>query len=138
MEYFEKLKHLVELLQTGAITQSEFDALKMQLVNASGSATPKLQQIIHTGSLTITFNGVWMLIDTTIKLFVNDKLHSTHSLKKGFSVILPIENSSIKITIENAGRGDVFTLTDLDINKSYSAEVTFSRAWGKFDDIKLT
>ena len=131
----EKLSELVELLKTGVITKDEFEELKKEILNQNSSP-----QKHCGGTLTISFDGYWFLLDATTELFINDILHSTHSTKEGFKVTIPIASSKVFVkTMISSSAATIYELAGLDESKNYHLKLTYSTAWGKYSDkINLT
>ena len=131
----EKLSELVELLKTGVITKDEFEELKKEILNQNSSP-----QKHCAGTLTISFDGQWLLLDATTKLFINDVLHSTHSTKEGFKVVIPIASSKVFVkTMIVSSAATIYDLVGLDESKNYHLKLTYSAAWGRYSDkINLT
>ena len=131
----EKLSELVELLKTGVITKDEFEELKKEILNQNSSP-----QKHCGGTLTISFDGQWLLLDATTKLFINDVLHSTHSTKEGFKVTIPIASSKVFVkTMISSSAATIYDLVGLDESKNYHLKLTYSAAWGRYSDkINLT
>ena len=83
----------------------------------------------------MSFGGQWSLFDAKTKLFINDELHSTHSIKNGFSVKIPIESDKmiIKVVLMSV-KTTTYELEELDKSKDYSFGLIYDRVWGNYSD----
>ncbi len=94
---------------------------------------------IKTGVLTLTYPGQWFLVDMKTKIKVNGDLHSTHSIKKGFTVTVPITSTTMQIEVALGGiKSTKYELAGLDTTTSYTMTLNYSDTMGKFSkDYKL-
>jgi len=83
--------------------------------------------------LTITFPGQWFLLDSKIKVFIDGKLHSVHSIKNGFSISIPITSDEIKIQVVLGGmRSTIYNLNGFEIGSNYTMMLIYNTVLGKF------
>lgn len=86
----------------------------------------------QTGKLTITWQGMWMLIDAKIHLWINENKIGEYSFKKGFEVIVPITSSRILIGVKCSIRSYQPVLNVNPI-EDYTLHIIYSRFIGGFD-----
>src|SRR5665213_2464629 len=81
------------------------------------------------------YDDQWFLFDAKTKLFVNDELHSTHSIKNGFNVKIPIVSDKmvIKVVLMSI-KTTIYELEELDKSKDYSFGLIYDTVWGKYSD----
>ncbi len=91
------------------------------------SAAFSSQQTI--GHLSISWPGKWMLIDTKVKVFVNDVHIGSYSFKKGFHVSIPIESTNVEIKIIYSIRTFTKNLF-LELGKNYTLYLSYNNTWG--------
>jgi hypothetical protein len=145
MDKIQELTKLKGLLDNGIIDQKEFEKMKADILNqgvntpsesASSNtniASEKVSNTIEKGMLKISFGGQWFLFDAKTKLFIDDKLHSTHSTKQGFSVDIPIEKSKLNIKVTLGGmKSTTYELDELELNKQYELDLIYDNIWGKY------
>ena len=145
MDKIENLKKLKLLFDDGILTEKEFSEMKYEILTKidneiipSGNVYKnhyKESPKIKSGVLTISFAGQWFLFDAKTKLFINDELHSTHSIKNGFSVDIPIlsDKLTIKVVLMSI-KTTVYELEELDKTKDYSFGLIYDMAWGKYSN----
>ncbi|MCG3165159.1 MAG: hypothetical protein POELPBGB_00921 [Bacteroidia bacterium] len=144
MDKLENLKKLKKLLDDNVITEKEYSEMKNEILGKSENEIPssnfanneskKETQQKKNGSLTLSFGGVWLLVDWKTYILVNNELHSTHSIKKGFTEIIPINAESMILTINIGAMSTTYELEELNQQKNYSMELSYSRVSSKFDD----
>lgn len=83
------------------------------------------------GTLHIEWNGKWVIIDTSIELFVNHQCIGRYSFKKDFSIDVPIQAASTEIIIKCGFRTAKHTFT-FEPHKDYTLSLTYSRFTGGF------
>lgn len=137
MDKIQELKKLKDLLDNNIVNEQEFEKMKKEILSDSISKSTPDKTIINTqqkkGELTISFPGQWFLFDAKIKLFVNKELHSTHSIKKGFSVQIPITSSDLNLKVILGGmKSTVYEINELKTNENYELELVYDDTWGKF------
>lgn len=93
----------------------------------------------NTGILTLAYPGQWFLVDMKTKIKVNGQEHSTHSIKKGFTVDLPITSATMQIEVALGGiKSTKYELAGLDTATNYTMNLNYSDTMGKFSkDYKL-
>ena len=145
MDKLENLKKLKKLFDDGLLTEIEYSQMKNEILTKSDNEIKQPQNIkeeqkkeIHqnkNGVLTVSFGGQWSLFDAKTKLFINDELHSTHSIKNGFSVKIPIESDKmiIKVVLMSV-KTTTYELEELDKSKDYSFGLIYDRVWGNYSD----
>lgn len=145
MDKIQELTKLKGLLDNGIIDQKEYEKMKADILN-QGANTPsgtvssntnlaaeKVPNPIKKGSLKISFGGQWFLFDAKTKLFIDDKLHSSHSTKQGFSIDVPIEKSKLNIKVMLGGmKSTTYQIDELELNKQYELELIYDNTWGKY------
>ena len=82
-------------------------------------------------TLTIIYNGTWLLIDSSIRLLVNGNEIGKYSYKKGFGVEIPITSGIITIELKSLFRTSTHIFKALP-NTNYTCYVTYNRYVGKF------
>ncbi|GAA4465443.1 hypothetical protein GCM10023093_17630 [Nemorincola caseinilytica] len=92
------------------------------------------------GTLNINFPGQWFIVDSKVKIHIDGKLHSTHSIKDGFSVSIPITKDEMQVQVVLGSiKSTMYKLTGLDRTAGYDMKLIYSDTWGKFSkDYKLT
>ncbi len=87
------------------------------------------------GNLRVSFGGQWFLFDSKTKIFVNNELHSTHSTKKGFLAIIPIESNSIQLKVVLGGiKSTVFEIDELNLGTNYFLELFYDDFRGRYSN----
>ena len=99
----------------------------------------KMENIGTTGNtkgniLRVKWDGTWMLVDSTIKLYFFDQLIGSYSFKNGFKVDIPITGNEISLNIVFSIRNKSFR-SRITPGKDYLCILDYSRAWGNFDVI---
>ena len=89
-------------------------------------------------SLTISFEGVWFLIDSNVKIFADDILVGSGSLKNGFHVEFTIDKTQpivlLKIMALNFPiRSKKIEIPKLEHGSNYEIIISYSRLWGNFE-----
>lgn len=84
--------------------------------------------------LRVKWDGTWMLVDSTIKLYFFDQLIGSYSFKNGFKVDIPITGNEISLNIVFSIRNKNFR-SQITPGKDYLCILDYSRAWGNFDVI---
>jgi hypothetical protein len=145
MDKLENLKKLKQLFDDGILSEIEFFEMKNEILTKNDNETKSSENLfenvrleskqIKKGVLTISFGGQWFLFDASTKLFINDAFHSTHSIKKGFSVEIPIESDKliIKVVLMSI-KTTIYELEELDKTKDYSFGLIYDNAWGKYSN----
>lgn len=134
MNKIEELNKLKDLLDKELITREEFNEMKKEIISDE-TETIIEKSNSDKGYITVSFAGKWFLFDAKVKILVDDKLHSKHSIKKGFSQNIPLVSSKMKLKIVLGGmKSTTFKLDELDLNKSYDLELEYDNTWGKFSD----
>ena len=145
MDKLENLKKLKKLFDDGVLSEKEYSEMKNEILSKSDNETKPLQNLNveqkkesqqnKNGVLTVSFGGQWFLFDAKTKLFVNDELHSTHSIKNGFSVKIPIVSDKmvIKVVLMSI-KTTIYELEELDKSKDYSFGLIYDTVWGKYSD----
>ena len=93
-------------------------------------------------NVTISFEGVWLIIDSNVKIYADDILVGIGSLKNGFQINFTIEKPQptilIKIMLmEMVIRSQKIELPKFDFGASYEIKVRYSRTWGNFSSKPL-
>lgn len=141
MEKIESLIKLNELLNSGSISQEEYQKLKEDLIRSVSPIqkdelnTTAESFVKHSGSLTIYFSGIWLLFDAKTKIFIDGKLHSIQSTKKGFEIKIPLKLPDLKIELIFMGMKTTrIELSELNTAKNYIIELEYDSNWGKYSD----
>ena len=113
-----------------------FQNLKKELLDENKSNSQKTENSkdsLTKGKLTIYFKGKWFLIDAKTKIIADGKLIATESTKKGFSIDVPLESSSMDIKLTIAGiKSTEYNLTDIDVYKNHKLTVSYDDTWGRY------
>ena len=94
----------------------------------SSTYTPPVQA--RVGQLTISWPGVWMLMDAKVHLTVNDEHIGDYSFKDSFAVSVPINSSKMVVKI-TAGLCRFKKKLNLQTGTDYILVLSYSRTWGK-------
>lgn len=84
------------------------------------------------GSLTIKWQGLWMLIDAKVHIWANGDPVGVYSFKKGFKVSIPITSSKMLIGIKCNIRS-YQPILNVNPSEDYTLNVLYSRITGGFD-----
>ena len=147
MDKIAELKSLKELLDSGVITEVEFAKMKNEVLNGN-----QVKKKIHIedsqsdiiaenpGTIMVSFEGQYFLFDAKTKIFLNGNLHSTHSTKKGFAVLIAFSDDSIELKVSLAGvKSTIYTIDELDVKKEYFLTLEYDTTWGKYsNEFKFT
>lgn len=145
MDKIENLKKLKELLDNGVISSNEFSKMKSEILSDKDDGV-ELSQVQSTkgdsnkinestGTLTVRFDGQWFIFDVKTQLFVDNKLHSTHSTKRGFNAVIPITSDRLLIKVVLMSmKSTEFELEELDKSKDYTLILKYDTAWGKYSN----
>ena len=125
-----KRDEALELLKNNSISKEEFLILtsddNQELVTESAPTSKK-------GELKIEWQGMWMIIDATVKIRIDDNNKFHGSFKKGFDFILPIEKSTYNVEIIlGSMKTTKFTLSELNLTGKYLIQLEYNNTWGKF------
>lgn len=93
-------------------------------------------------NVTISFEGVWLIFDSNVKIFADDILVGTGSLKNGFNINFYLEKQQpillLKIMLKDIViRSQKIELQKFDFGASYEIKVNYSRTWGNFSSKPL-
>jgi len=89
-------------------------------------------------NVTIQFNGIFMLIDTTIHVSIDGNPVGTGSVKKGLAVNATVPTGDHRLHISIGPRSRTYQLC-LPNRGSYIVELSYGRTWGTFKETyKLT
>ena len=80
-------------------------------------------------TLHIEWKGKWMIIDTSVDLYVNDQLIGKYSFKNGFTVDVPIPSPRTEITVKCGFRTVKHTFT-FKPHQDYTLSLAHSRFTG--------
>jgi len=144
MSKIEELQKLKKLLDDGVLNNDEFQTMKDELLSKETSKKQNTSsepvQEKKEGILTIGFGGQWFLFDAKIKIYVNEELNSQHSIKKGFSVEIPLTSKNLKIKVTLSGlKSTTYQIDELDTSKDYLLGLIYDNALGKFsNEINIT
>jgi len=125
-------------LEEEVVTESTDNTKKSELLNDTSS---DIKTNLHTQNITnptvnpelrILFKGKYFLFDGKTKLYINGLFHSKQSIKKGFDITVPIDNSKVNITLMHPKSTEIPLL--LDTNHSYILEVYYDDDLDKFSD----
>ena len=140
MDKNQKLIQLIELLDTGGISEQEYGTLKNELLSTDNDTKESHNNTIGVerttnGSVTLSYPGVWLLFDAKIKIIINKELHSVQSAKKGFEVTIPLDSDSLDIELVFMGiKSTKIQVTQLDKRKNYTIELEYDSNWGKISN----
>jgi hypothetical protein len=87
-------------------------------------------------TLSIICEGQFFLFDGKTAVYINGAFHSKQSTKKGFNIVIPLDNKNIKVKLSLLGL--MFKSTEywvnLDTKFSYEMEIFYDSFWGKYSD----
>ncbi|HRH43560.1 MAG TPA: hypothetical protein PKY82_18165 [Pyrinomonadaceae bacterium] len=104
----------------------------------SPKSETKKQEDLNSAQLKIAFSGVWMVADVEVKVFLDNQLLGTGSVKKGFdlSAETTIGNHFVELKMSNRNQKYNF---EIPSDGAYLLQIDFSRTWGNFtNDVNLT
>jgi len=133
----DNLKKIKFFFDDGIISEKEYSILKAEILSLKSEVNPSLHPKENfknkKGVLILKFDGQWFLFDAKTKLFVNNKLHSTHSTKKGFRVEIPLNSNSITIKLLLSGiKSTEFEIEELVSGKKYSMDLAYDTTGGRY------
>lgn len=73
--------------------------------------------------LRVVFKGKYFIFDGKTKLYINGVFHSKQSIKKGFDIKVPINNSNMDISLKHPKSTEIPLV--LDVNYSYILEIFY-------------
>ncbi len=149
MDKIEKIKSLSKLKDEGHLSEAEFIKLKSDIL--AGDLTkdkveytseikvnvainePDKPRLSETGSLRIVFKGMWFLFDVETYIYMNDKLVSKESTKRGFDVKIPLTSDQDEVFMKLKILANS-TSFKVDVNPCSQNLVTlnYSRTLGKY------
>lgn len=100
-------------------------------VCAQCGAPISVSVIDEFGMLYIEWEGKWVVMDTSVDLFINGQLVGKYSFKEGFSVDIPILSRETEVTIKSVFRTVKHTFT-FEPHQNYSCSLVYSRFTGGF------
>ena len=86
------------------------------------------------GTLTIKWDGMWMLVDAKIHVRANGTEVGVFSFKKGFEVTVPITNNRILVDVKFSIRS-YQPILNVNPSENYTLYFVYSRMIGGFDFI---
>lgn len=83
----------------------------------------------HTNDIhiTLSFDGVWMILDATVKVYADDVLVGTGSLKNGFHIEFSVTKTQPIIIVKHAFRSEKIKINKLEIGKNYEIILGYDR-----------
>jgi hypothetical protein len=77
--------------------------------------------------LTVNFEGVWIIFDVNVKLYADDKLVGTGSLKHGFSIEFNTPKAQPILVVKHMFRSQKIKIPNLEIGKKYELLLSYDR-----------
>ena len=77
--------------------------------------------------ITVSFDGEWMILDATVKVFVDEVLIGTGSLKKGFKIELSVTKNHPTIVVKHAFRSQNIKINKLEFGRHYQIILGYDR-----------
>lgn len=99
---------------------------------ASGSTPSTPSQPQKTGTLTILYDGYWVLLDAKYEFQYNGQHYSDFSFKSPFKYELPLYQGDIKLKVKRSFLYWAFAFT-LDPSKDYIGRLTYDRIAKQFN-----
>ena len=84
------------------------------------------------GTLSVLYDGVWVIMDATYELYYNDKKILDFSFKKPFRLDIPLEQSTVKLKVKRWFLSWSFKF-NINPNKDYYCRLTYSRTAKQFN-----
>ena len=85
-------------------------------------------------TLSIIWKGQFFLFDVKTEVSINGAFHSKQSTKKGFNILIPLDNNNIKVKLSLLGLKSTELNLNLDTKFSYEMEIFYDSFWGKYSD----
>ncbi len=128
----------LELLKLGSITKEEFLILT-DTETSSKSVNISNQGYNESTNLYITWQGMWMLIDAKVSIYIDSEFKFEGSFKEGFNFPISISKESFNVEIRlGSMKTTKFTIKELALSKNYNINLQYNSFWGKFSkDIKI-
>ncbi len=82
---------------------------------------------VNSIKITVSFDGAWMIFDATVKVFADDELMGTGSLKNGFHIEFSLSKTRPILTVKHAFRSQKIEIPELEIGKSYELILSYDR-----------
>ncbi len=133
-----KREEALELLKLGSITKEEFLILT-DTETSSKSVNISNQGYNESTNLYITWQGMWMLIDAKVSIYIDSEFKFEGSFKEGFNFPISISKESFNVEIRlGSMKTTKFTIKELALSKNYNINLQYNSFWGKFSkDIKI-
>lgn len=132
-----KREDVLELLRQGSITKDEF----LILTESKSTTTSILSKDNDNKSsiLHIVWEGMWMLIDAKVKIYIDNEFKFEGSFKDGFDYPMLISKECYDIEIKlGSMKTTKFKVNELLSSKNYCINLQYNSIWGKFSkDIKI-
>jgi len=77
--------------------------------------------------ITLSFDGEWMILDANVKIFVDEVLVGTGSLKKGFKIELSVTKNQPVIVVKHAFRSQNIEINKLEFGRNYEIILGYDR-----------
>jgi len=78
-------------------------------------------------AITVHFEGIWMIFDVNVKLYVDDTLIGKGSLKNGFNFEFNVSKSQPIIVIKHAFRSQKINIPKLEKGRKYEFILSYDR-----------
>ncbi|MFN3756686.1 MAG: zinc ribbon domain-containing protein [Flavobacterium sp.] len=85
-------------------------------------------------TLSIIWEGQFFLFDVKTEVYINGAFHSKQSTKKGFNIVIPLDNNNIKVKLSLLGLKSTELNLNLYTKFSYEMEIFYDTIWGKYSD----
>ena len=133
-----KREEALELLKLGSITKEEFLILT-DTETSTKSINISNQSDNESTNLHITWEGMWMLIDVKVRIYIDSEFKFEGSFKEGFNFPISISKDSFDIEIRlGSMKTTKFTINELALSKNYNINLQYNSFWGKFSkDVKI-
>jgi hypothetical protein len=127
-----KREEALELLKSGSISKEEFLLLTDE-DSLTSSAIELKKSYGDSNNLHITWEGLWMLFDAKVRIYVDNEIQFEGSFKEGFNFSFPISKDALDIEVKlGSMKTTKFTVTELTPSKNYKINLKYNSTWGKF------
>lgn len=86
------------------------------------------------GTLTLVYDGYWIIMDATYELYYNDRLYADFSFKKSFRFELPLTTGDVRIRVKKLFLSWDFAFL-LDSRHDYTGRLTYDRVSRQFNQV---
>jgi hypothetical protein len=93
-------------------------------INVNNSTYEPSDVKIH---ITISFEGIWLIGDTKVKIFADDILVGTGSLKNGFHIEFTLSKTQPILLVKHGWRSKKIEIPKLELGSNYEIFISFDR-----------